>query len=118
MTAVSAEHAAFYDFVARHPSFLLTTHVNPDGDGIGSEVATALWLRARGKTVHVLNDSLLPHAFGFLARSHPVESWDPELAERRFTVYLPQTPFMERAFCRTGRFPDGCHDAHFACRGR
>ena len=27
-----------------HQKFVLTTHVNPDGDGIGSEVALAEWL--------------------------------------------------------------------------
>ena len=84
MTPASPDRAAFHDFLARHRSFLLTTHINPDGDGIGSEVALALWLRALGKTVHVLNDSVVPAAYVFLTRVQPVEVYEPELAEERF----------------------------------
>jgi bifunctional oligoribonuclease and PAP phosphatase NrnA len=79
------ERAAFHEFVSRHRRLLLTTHLNPDGDGIGSEIAMALWLRTRGNEVQVLNDSMLPRAFVFLADHQPIESWDPELAERRFS---------------------------------
>src|SRR6185436_18308785 len=45
----------------------------------------ALWLRARGLQVQVLNDSVVPTAFLFLARHLPLESWDPEVAEQRFS---------------------------------
>jgi phosphoesterase RecJ-like protein len=81
---VTRDRAALHDFLASHSKFLLTTHLNPDGDGIGSEVAMALWLRGRGKSVRVLNDSVLPVPFAFLVREQPIESWEPELAERRF----------------------------------
>ena len=84
MTSSSSERSAIHEFLERHSRFLLTTHVNPDGDGIGSEVAMAQWLRARGKTVRVLNDALVPDAFGFLTRCQPIEAWEPELAELRF----------------------------------
>jgi phosphoesterase RecJ-like protein len=80
----SPERAALHAFVARHQRFLLTTHVNPDGDAIGSEVATARWLRAAGKTVRVLNDSPTPRAFGWLADEGPVEQYTEALAETRF----------------------------------
>jgi len=46
--------------------FVLTTHVNPDGDAIGSEVALAGWLRSRGKEVRVINVSPLPPFYRFL----------------------------------------------------
>jgi len=82
MTAESRQ--AFHDVVSRHRRFLLTTHVNPDGDAIGSEVALALYLRARGKVVHVLNDSVVPPNFAFLTQSVTMEAYEPELAERRF----------------------------------
>ena len=81
----SPDHAAFMEFVARYQKFLLTTHVNPDGDGLGSEVAMALWLRAMGKDVRVLNDSVVPTAFLFLTQDQTLESWDAEIAEQRFT---------------------------------
>ena len=80
----STDRRAFLDFLRKPARILLTTHINPDGDGLGSEVATALWLRSMGKTVHVLNDSPVPHAFRFLTRTVPIDAWDPDLAERRF----------------------------------
>jgi nanoRNase/pAp phosphatase (c-di-AMP/oligoRNAs hydrolase) len=45
------ERRAFHEFVGRTTGFLLTTHINPDGDGLGSEWRLALWLRRMGKTV-------------------------------------------------------------------
>jgi phosphoesterase RecJ-like protein len=74
---------AFHDTLRRHQRFLLTTHINPDGDALGSEVALALYLKSRGKQVHVLNDSVVPPNFAFLARHLPLESYESELAERR-----------------------------------
>ena len=65
MTTPSPDRPQLHAFIARHRRLLLTTHVNPDGDGLGSEIATALWLRAQGKTVRILNDSPLPLAFGY-----------------------------------------------------
>ena len=37
--------------------FVLTTHVNPDGDALGSELALASWLTTRGKDVTIINCS-------------------------------------------------------------
>lgn len=83
-TPASPERAQLHEFLARHQRFLLTTHVNPDGDAIGSEVAFARFLRAQGKTVRVLNDSPTPHAFGWLAADLPVEVYSEDLAETCF----------------------------------
>lgn len=85
MTPASTERRALHDFVARHQRFLLTTHLNPDGDAIGSEVAFARWLRAMGKTVRILNDSVTPTAFLFLTEEDPIEVYEPALAEQRFS---------------------------------
>jgi phosphoesterase RecJ-like protein len=85
VTARTPERAAFHEFIGRHRRFLLTTHINPDGDGLGSEVALALWLEAQGREVRILNDAVLPPAFVFLARHAAFESYEPEVAERRFT---------------------------------
>ncbi len=55
-----ATPAAVADILRRHRRFLLTTHINPDGDGLGSELALAHWLRANGKDVAILNHSSTP----------------------------------------------------------
>lgn len=44
----------------------LTTHVNPDGDGIGSEIALTHLLKNRGAQVVIANPTLTPPRFQFL----------------------------------------------------
>ena len=85
MKPATPDRAAFHEFLARHRRFLLTTHINPDGDGLGSEAAMALWLGAGGRSARIVNDSVLPPAFAFLARHATFETFEAELAERRFT---------------------------------
>lgn len=45
---------------------VLTTHVNADGDGAGSQAAMAAWLDGIGSTVTVVNPTPFPDAFRFL----------------------------------------------------
>jgi len=85
VTGRTPDRQAFHEFLARHQRFLLTTHINPDGDGLGSEAAVALWLTARGKQVAILNDSPVPDYFDFLTRHVPMETFEPAIADRRFT---------------------------------
>ncbi len=49
---------------------VLTTHINADGDGCGSEIAMAAWLRARGTQAYVVNPTPFPHMYEFLVH-HP-----------------------------------------------
>ena len=44
----------------------LTTHVNADGDGAGSEAALAGWLLARGKRVAITNPTPFPDRFAYM----------------------------------------------------
>lgn len=56
----------------------LTTHVNPDGDGLGSEVALAHLLRANGVQVAITNPTPTPPRFRFLFRDLPHLDRTPE----------------------------------------
>src|ERR671915_1812457 len=56
----------------------LTTHVNPDGDGIGSEVGLIHLLRDRGIDAVITNPSPTPTRFGFLFRGLPGVDRTPE----------------------------------------
>src|ERR1017187_4107151 len=49
----------------------LTTHVNADGDGLGSEVAMVHLLRALGAAVYVTNPTATPPRFAFLFADIP-----------------------------------------------
>lgn len=47
-------------------SVVLTTHLNADGDGTGSEVALASWLRSNGAEAWIINPTPYPDMFRFL----------------------------------------------------
>jgi phosphoesterase RecJ-like protein len=49
----------------------ITTHVNPDGDGIGSEVGLVHLLRGQGIDAIITNPSPTPPRFGFLFEDLP-----------------------------------------------
>ena len=66
---------------ARH--IVLTTHVNADGDGAGSQAAVAAWLRARGKPVHIVNPTPFPSLYRHLLNGEDLvrDPSHPETAE-------------------------------------
>lgn len=58
------------DLIETHDRFLVTTHVRPDGDALGSEVGMAGLLRQKGKDVRVVNISPTPPRYDFLDPDH------------------------------------------------
>jgi phosphoesterase RecJ-like protein len=56
----------------------ITTHVNPDGDGLGSEVGLVHLLRAQGIDAVVTNPSPTPPRFSFLFEDLPGVDRTPE----------------------------------------
>lgn len=55
------------ELLRKYKRFVLTAHVNPDGDAVGSLLALAHLLRGMGKeTVCLLHDAV-PHSFAFLS---------------------------------------------------
>jgi phosphoesterase RecJ-like protein len=56
----------------------LTTHVNPDGDGIGSELALAGVLRQTGKTVTILNHNATPENYAWLDPGAEIIQFSPD----------------------------------------
>ena len=56
----------FVDLVHAHGSFVLTSHMRPDCDAIGSELALALALRSIGKTARIVNGDVVPPHIAFI----------------------------------------------------
>jgi nanoRNase/pAp phosphatase (c-di-AMP/oligoRNAs hydrolase) len=52
--------------VEAYDSFLITSHINPDGDALGSEAALKFWLEELGKTALIVNSSPTPDNLAFL----------------------------------------------------
>ena len=51
---------------------LLTSHVRPDGDSIGSEIAMLRAMQALGKEVRIVNDHPVPPSLRFLAPNNEI----------------------------------------------
>jgi len=54
------------EMIERNHTFTLTTHVNPDGDALGSELAMYSFLTDRGKDVKIINNNDTPEYYSFL----------------------------------------------------
>ena len=69
----------------RHHDFALSTHINPDGDAIGSELSLYLFLTQLGKSVRIFNTDAVPVNYRFLPfwdsieGAHSVGTYRPEV---------------------------------------
>jgi phosphoesterase RecJ-like protein len=72
------------DAIRGHERFVLTTHENPDGDALGSLLATKLALEQVGKdTAMVLHgDAPLPGEYAFMPLDGLQRRWPDDVAER------------------------------------
>jgi phosphoesterase RecJ-like protein len=66
------------DALARCKRVLLTTHVRPDGDALGTTAALALGLRHKGVDAEVLLLSHLPRKYAFVYQDHGIVHHDVE----------------------------------------
>jgi phosphoesterase RecJ-like protein len=64
--------------INKYNSFLITSHINPDGDAIGSQFALRSLLKQLGKKAIIINDKSLPSTYSFLGKWVSVD----ELAQR------------------------------------
>jgi nanoRNase/pAp phosphatase (c-di-AMP/oligoRNAs hydrolase) len=72
-------------FIRGNKVFLLTTHINPEGDAIGSEVALRAFLETLGKSAVIVNSSPTPENCAFLdpdktIKAYP-EQYDPKIMD-------------------------------------
>jgi phosphoesterase RecJ-like protein len=94
-TPTSSSFAEIGEVLRNHQSFVLMSHVRPDGDAIGSQLALGFSLMAMGKTVWLINEDGLPENMAFLAGSEkvtlpPAEPLDVEVAVALDTATKPR----------------------------
>lgn len=70
--------------ITKHNSFLLSTHVNPDADALGSVLAFYLILKKLGKKIRVVNHSATPYNLEFLDDEKVIEKFDESLHSKIF----------------------------------
>src|SRR5262245_25120704 len=62
--------------VLKNNRFLITTHVNPDGDGIGSELGLLRFLQGLAKLAVIVNSTCTPVKYRFLEHQSEIHLFD------------------------------------------
>ncbi len=85
-------------FIKENDRFFLTSHVNPDGDGLGSAMAMKWALNRLGKESVIVIDSKPPVVYQFFANYDWVRPIGPDTDElRKFdTAIIVDAPNIER----------------------
>ncbi len=60
------DFARIIEIIEKNNSFLITSHINPDGDAIGSELALHKFLIDKGKSSEIINHSKTPANMKFI----------------------------------------------------
>lgn len=71
-----------------HESFIIMSHVRPDGDAIGSQLALGHALEEMGKTVHYVNEDGLPENLAFLPHSDRITQPKGEVLDVEVAIAL------------------------------
>lgn len=85
-------------FLRNNDNFLLTSHVNPDGDGIGSILGMAGLLRQMGKSFHVICADPPQDKLGFLHAYNIIETFDEAMKGKLSfgAAIIIDVPHMDR----------------------
>ncbi len=62
------------DIINKYDKFLITSHIDPDGDALGSQLALARLLEKKGKLVDIVNTGTVPDNYNFLPGAEKVKS--------------------------------------------
>jgi len=71
--------------IRRAKSFLITAHMNLEGDALGSELATYLLLKKLGKKAVIYNNDPTPEIYNFLPSSKVIKNSPPK---RKFDIAM------------------------------
>lgn len=66
----------FIDQLLSHDSFVVVTHIRPDGDGIGSQLALTQFLKREGKRVFTLGSDHTPRNLAWIDPHNEIEVFD------------------------------------------
>jgi phosphoesterase RecJ-like protein len=64
------------NFLRNEDNFLIATHINPDGDGLGSAIALSMSLQGFGKKTVLLCKDPVPHQYRFLPGHEGFHTFD------------------------------------------
>lgn len=97
---MSIDWQRFGQIVQSHERFLLTSHVRPDCDALGSELGLALGLEWLGKDVRIVNSQPTPPNIAFIDVDNRIEAFgvdvEPEdLVDRDCLIVLDTSAWVQ-----------------------
>jgi phosphoesterase RecJ-like protein len=96
----------FVEIVRRCRRFVLTTHIRPDGDALGSELAMAGILEALGKDVLVCNAFAVPPNLRFLDPGHKLKQLGVDVPAAQLADYEVLIVLDTTAWAQLGEMGD------------
>ena len=96
----------FRSVVAAADSIVLTSHIRPDCDALGSELGMAAILRQLGKRVRIVNAQATPPNLAFLDRQRQILTYgrditDADLADARLLIILDTSAWIQLGAMRS-----------------
>lgn len=92
--------------IKKFDRFLITAHINPEGDSIGSQAAMASLLRKLGKTAVILNEGPVPHILQFMKGTEDILKEMPAKFDFQ-TIIILDCPDMTRIGNVAGQITKG-----------
>lgn len=88
---ITLDHAA--KLLMEHHHFAITTHINPDGDAVGSLLALSTALTRLGKKVTCLIDDNIPHNLEYMPGHHTIGKPEKKLHHVDLLIILDASDF-------------------------
>ncbi|GAB4389245.1 MAG: bifunctional oligoribonuclease/PAP phosphatase NrnA [Thermodesulfovibrionales bacterium] len=105
-------------FLSENDGFLIATHVNPEGDALGSAIALAMALESMGKKAWVFEKDPIPDFYGFLPGSERVLHSLDSLKPSSLCLVLVDCNTPMRAGLQGGAFRRSAVIDHHETEGR
>ena len=72
----------FLGYLLSKQRIFITTHIRPDGDAIGSQLALGLFLQALGKEVVMINNDHIPDNLAWMSGVEQIQVYDQSIEQR------------------------------------
>jgi len=74
--------------IKKYNNFLITVHVNPEGDALGSELGFYNLIKKLGKRGTMLNDDSIPYGFDFLQQTKLIKRFKNNYPKLNFDCFV------------------------------
>ncbi len=82
--------------IEKNNKFLITSHMDPDGDSIGSQMGLYHALRDNGKEIVIVNQGVIPAKYSFLDPEGVIKSRPEDIEFEPRVVFIMECPSLER----------------------